>query len=49
MKRTFFLMLMLAFASLTFAQEAKYQLSSHILDITKGQPAPNVSIRLSKL
>lgn len=42
-------MLMLVFTSLTFAQEAKYQLSSHILDITKGQPAPGVSIRLSKM
>ena len=31
-----------------FAQETKYQLSSHILDITQGQPAANVKITLSK-
>lgn len=31
------------------AQEAKYQLSSHILDITQGQPASGVTIQLSKM
>lgn len=36
------------FSSFSFAQEAKYQLSSHILDITQGKPAPNVKISLSK-
>lgn len=30
------------------AQEATYQLSSHILDITQGKPASNVKISLSK-
>ncbi|QOW11922.1 hydroxyisourate hydrolase [Kaistella flava (ex Peng et al. 2021)] len=39
---------MLAFASFSFGQEAKFQLSSHILDITKGEPAPGVKISLSK-
>lgn len=39
---------MLAFASTALAQETKYQLSSHILDVTKGEPAPNVKISLSK-
>jgi len=32
----------------TFAQEAKFQLSSHILDVTQGKPAADVLIRLSK-
>ncbi len=39
---------MLAFASFTFAQEAKFQLSSHILDVTNGEPAPGVKIALAK-
>lgn len=30
------------------AQEKKYQLSSHILDISQGLPAPNVLIKLEK-
>ncbi|MGQ2119053.1 hydroxyisourate hydrolase [Ornithobacterium rhinotracheale] len=38
----------LMFASLSFAQQAKYQLSSHILDIIQGKPAPGVKIQLSK-
>lgn len=39
---------------MSFAKDIKespkvtYQLSSHILDITEGQPAPNVKISLSK-
>ena len=41
-------MLILVFTSFIYAQEAKYQLSSHILDITQGKPAPNVKISLSK-
>ena len=31
-----------------FAQQAKYQLSSHILDISKGMPAVDVKISLQK-
>ena len=46
--KNFLLVMMLAFASVTFAQEAKYQLSSHILDVTQGKPAPDVKISLSK-
>ena len=40
----------LLFLSLGFglAQENSYQLSSHILDITQGKPAPNVKISLYK-
>lgn len=40
--------LLLAIATTGFAQDAKYQLSSHILDITKGQPAADVKISLSQ-
>ena len=49
MKKTFILsLIMLALSNFGFAQEAKYQLSSHILDITQWKPAQNVKIRLSK-
>ena len=49
MKKTVFVVLFLmSFTSVLFAQEAKYQLSSHILDITTGKPAPGVTIALSK-
>ncbi|SDE58276.1 hydroxyisourate hydrolase [Riemerella columbipharyngis] len=49
MKKTFFLSLVMLFlASLSSAQEAKYQLSSHILDINKGMPVAHVKIGLSK-
>jgi 5-hydroxyisourate hydrolase len=49
MKKTnFFLVFMLAFTGLTFAQEVKFQLSTHILDITTGKPATDVKITLSK-
>lgn len=47
--KTFLLSLVtLGFTSFGFAQEATYQLSSHILDITQGKPVPNVKITLSK-
>lgn len=42
------LVLMIAISSISFAQEAKYQLSSHILDVTKGEPAQDVKISLAK-
>lgn len=49
MKRSiiFSLLILLSFC-LGFAQQAKYQLSSHILDISKGLPAANVKISLQK-
>lgn len=46
--KSFLIVLMFAFASLTQAQNVKYQLSSHILDVTQGKPATNVKISLSK-
>lgn len=49
MKRIVLLIvMMIAFAQVSHAQEAKYQLSSHILDITTGKPAANVKIALAK-
>lgn len=49
MKKTFLLsFLLVVMTSCAFAQETKYQLSSHILDITQGKPAANVKISLSK-
>ena len=32
----------------TFGQEHKYQLSSHILDVSKGMPAAGVPVKLEK-
>ncbi|WP_019991267.1 hydroxyisourate hydrolase [Rudanella lutea] len=33
----------------SFGQASAYQLSSHILDVSKGQPASDVTIRLERL
>lgn len=50
MKKTILTLLLLCcFPFLSFSQEAKYQLSSHILDISTGKPAPGITIQLSKL
>lgn len=46
--KNFLIVLMLAVATVSFAQEAKYQLSSHILDVTQGKPATDVKISLAK-
>ena len=49
MKKSIIISLILLFAStIASAQEVKYQLSSHILDITKGMPATDVKITLQK-
>lgn len=48
MKKIITLSLMMLFFSTMLYSQEKYQLSSHILDVTKGQPAPNVKITLSK-
>ncbi|UFH34234.1 hydroxyisourate hydrolase [Flavobacterium acetivorans] len=43
------LTLVFAFITMTsFAQKSTYQLSSHILDVSKGTPAAGVSIKLEK-
>lgn len=46
--RSILIIVLLALSSLGFTQEVKYQLSSHILDITQGKPAPEVKISLAK-
>lgn len=49
MKKLFLFSLMtIVFSNFIFSQEVKYQLSSHILDITQGKPAANVKISLSR-
>lgn len=49
MKNIFFALLFTLVCSTTFGQTAKYQLSSHILDISTGKPAPDVRVELQKL
>ena len=48
MKKIFFLFFALVVTTLSFAQMPTYQLSSHILDISKGAPAAGVTIKLEK-
>lgn len=47
MKKVIALLTLLVMVQFGFAQE-QFQLSSHILDITTGKPAANVTITLSK-
>ena len=42
------ILILLIFFSVFIQAQEKYQLSSHILDISQGKPAPNVKIALSK-
>lgn len=49
MTKTLIIALTMVFTNIAFAQESKFQLSSHILDITKGMPAAGVKVVLSKL
>ena len=49
MKKIIIISLLIFISSnILFAQQTNYQLSSHILDISKGMPAPNVKITLQK-
>ncbi|MGE8427911.1 MAG: hydroxyisourate hydrolase [Sphingobacterium sp.] len=48
MKKAVFIFLNLVFATVCYAQEIKFQLSSHVLDIATGQPASQVKVRLQK-
>lgn len=48
MKRIFFLILLATVSTIATAQKMSYQLSSHILDISKGTPAIGVTIKLEK-
>ena len=48
MKKIIFTFALAMFTMFTFAQKNTYQLSSHILDVSKGMPASGVSIKLEK-
>ncbi len=49
MKNLTFILVLSLFTFGAFAQTTNYQLSSHILDISKGAPAAGVTIQLNKL
>lgn len=51
MKKSLFIasLLTILFSATSVAQEKNYQLSSHILDINLGKPAPGVLISLSRM
>ena len=49
MKKSILTLAFALFTLMSFAQNKTYQLSSHILDVSKGQPAPGVTIKLEKL
>jgi 5-hydroxyisourate hydrolase len=49
MKKLIFILFATMASTLTFAQAPSYQLSSHILDVSKGLPAAGVTIKLEKL
>ncbi|PRY50808.1 5-hydroxyisourate hydrolase [Arcticibacter pallidicorallinus] len=48
MKKLMFTAILAMFSLMTFAQNTSYQLSSHILDVSKGSPASGVKIRLEQ-
>ncbi|MBO0936385.1 hydroxyisourate hydrolase [Fibrella sp. HMF5335] len=43
------LLFTIAAYTFSYAQKTDYQLSSHILDVAKGEPASGVSIKLEKM
>lgn len=49
MKKIILGFLLSLLVSLAYAQEPVYRLSTHILDISTGLPAPNVTVKLEKL
>lgn len=49
MKYIFVALTAIFFISTTSAQQKEYQLSTHILDISEGVPAHNVTIKLEKM
>lgn len=48
-KNLWFAMALLFMSTLSCAQQKEFQLSTHILDITEGLPAENVTIKLEKM
>lgn len=49
MKKVIASVFLMLFATIATAQSENYQLSSHILDVSKGIPASGVTIRLEKM
>lgn len=49
MKKIIALLSLSLLSTMAFAQKATYQLSSHILDISKGAPVSGVTIKLEKM
>lgn len=48
MKKKIFTVVIGLLSTFIFAQKGTFQLSSHILDVSKGKPANDVSIKLEK-
>ena len=48
MKKLIYTLLLALLSIFTFGQNNPFQLSTHILDVSKGSPAKDVSIRLEK-
>ena len=49
MKKVIASVFLMLFTTIMMAQSENYQLSSHILDVSKGIPASGVTIRLDKM
>ena len=48
MKKSIFTLILAVASTIMFGQKSEFQLSSHILDVSKGQPAKDVTIKLEK-
>ncbi|MCC9073244.1 hydroxyisourate hydrolase [Flavobacterium sp. F-65] len=48
MKKIIVALIFMMFSTLMFAQENSFQLSTHILDVSKGMPVNDVSIKLEQ-
>lgn len=48
MKKLLFAIFIVTLSNVTSAQKNNFQLSSHILDVSKGEPATGVTIKLEK-
>lgn len=48
MKKIIYAAFLVLLSNYTFGQNNKFQLSSHILDVSKGAPAKDISIKLEK-
>lgn len=48
MKKLIYTLFLCLITTLSFGQKNKHQLSTHILDISKGSPAKDISIKLEK-